>query len=492
MQLSQLLGALPDARVSGPVDVAIGKIVSDSRQVEPGDLFVAIRGGEEADRHEFVPDALARRAGAVVVEEEIDTTPATRVLVGNCRDAAGRLAACFNHHPDRDLLMLGITGTNGKTTSAFLVRHMLEAAGRPSGYIGTLGLQIGAALQPVGNTTPEADQLYAHLRRMVAGGIEAAVLEVSSHALALNRVGDVSFDLAVFTNLSRDHLDFHESEAAYFEAKASLFDRLATGGTAVINADDAVAPALLERAREAAITYGFGAGAGLRAVSADTVDAGTRLTLEFAGSRFEVTTQLTGSFNCYNVMAAVACGLALGLESDAIAAGILGLETVPGRFERVRNGQPYEVIVDYAHTPAALETILATARELTSGRLICVFGCGGDRDRGKRPQMGRIASTLADLVLITSDNPRGERPESIINDIWEGVMDRGWDGRTGVTAEVDRHAAIGAALAAAEAGDFVVVAGKGHESGQEFADRVIPFDDRQVVCEWLVGKGGIL
>ena len=489
MQLSQLLDVLPDAMVTGPVDGAIGKIVSDSRRVEPGDLFVAIRGGAEADRHEFIPDALERRAGAVVVEDEIDTTPATRVLVGDCRDAAARLAARFNHHPDRELLMLGITGTNGKTTSAFLVRHMLEAAGRPSGYIGTLGLQIGASLQRVDNTTPEADQLFAHLRRMVDGGMEAAVLEVSSHALALNRVGDVAFDLAVFTNLSRDHLDFHESEAAYFEAKAGLFDRLATGGTAVINADDPMAPALVERSRAATLTYGFGAGADLRALGAETVDAGTRLTLEFAGSRFEVSTQLTGRFNCYNAMAAVACGLALDLESGAIAGGILGLESVPGRFERVRRGQPYEVIVDYAHTPAALETILATARELTSGRLICVFGCGGDRDRGKRSQMGRIASTLADLVLITSDNPRGERPEKIIDDIWEGVVDRGWDGRTGVTAEVDRQVAIGAALAAAEAGDLVMVAGKGHERGQEFSDRVIPFEDRQVVCEWLAGKG---
>ena len=400
---------MPNARISGSLQVPIGKIVSDSRRVDAGTLFVAIRGGEEVDRHDFVADAVARNVSAVVVEEEIDTGSATRILVDNCRDAAAKLAARFHDHPDRKLVMVGITGTNGKTTTAFLIRHLLQESGRPAGYLGTLGLQLGDQLQVVGNTTPEADQLQEHLHQMVQAGLEAAVLEVSSHALALNRVGDVGFDVGVFTNLSRDHLDFHETEDNYLNAKAKLFEHLAPDGVAVINADDPAATAILERLDGSPLTYGFGAQARLRATAVQAKAFGTELTLECDGTRLQIDTQLTGKFNCYNAMAAVACGLAMGLQAEAIRAGLAGLASVPGRFERIRCGQRFEVIVDYAHTPAALDTVLRTARELTRDRVICVFGCGGDRDRGKRPQMGKVATDLADLTIITSDNPRSER-----------------------------------------------------------------------------------
>ena len=484
MELSQLIAVLPDARVRGSLDVSIGKIVSDSRHAGAGDLFVAIRGGEEVDRHEFVADAVARKVGAVVVEDEINTGDTTRITVENCRVAAAKLAARFHDHPDRKLLMVGITGTNGKTTTAFLVRNLLEAAGKACGYLGTLGLRVGDKLQPVANTTPEAAQLHEHLRSMVEAGNQAAVLEVSSHALALDRVGSVSFDLGLFTNLSRDHLDFHRTLENYLEAKAKLFESLESGGVAVVNKDDPAGAAIAGRVRGRTLTYGFLDGADVRAQRVQTGGTGTVLQLEWQGKRFEIETQLTGKFNCYNVLAAVTCGIALGVESEPIRRGIAALESVPGRFERIRCGQKFEVIVDYAHTPAALDTVLRTARDLTHGRVICLFGCGGDRDRGKRPQMGRVATDLADLSFITSDNPRSERPESIIEDILVGV-----ENRDIVTISVDRRAAMRDAFSVAGADDLVVIAGKGHESGQELADRTIPFDDRQVARDLMREMG---
>jgi len=482
MQLRHLLEDLPVTHVSGPVDVRIGKIECDSRRVAQGDLFIAIRGGQEQDRHRFVPDALARGAGAVVVEESVDCRGATRILVENCRQALAKLAARYYNYPSRELLTVGITGTNGKTTTSFLVRQVLEAAGQPCGYLGTLGCLVENELEKLDNTTPEAAELQRLLRAMVEAGKTAAVLEVSSHGLALERVAGIQFRVAIFTNLSRDHLDFHQTEENYFSAKARLFAELdgAAGGRAIVNIDDPAAPVLLERVEAPVLTYGRRPGAQVRLAEMVPTAVGMRLRVQAPAGEMKVDTRLTGAFNCYNVMAALAAGLALEIGPEAICRGIAVVDNVPGRFEQVVAGQDFQVIVDYAHTPAGLETVLRTARELTRNRLICVFGCGGDRDRGKRPAMGRIAGELAHRVYLTSDNPRSEPPERIIEEIAAGVNPAH---RPRIFP--DRRWAIREALAAAGPGDVVVIAGKGHESEQILADRVVPFDDRQVARQIL-------
>ena len=483
MRLDQLLQVLPEARVCGPVDATIVKVESDSRRIGPGDLFVAIRGGQEQDRHRFVPDALARGARAVVVEEEVDCQQATRVVVKNCRQALAKLAAVYYNYPGHDLTLVGITGTKGKTTTALLMRQVLEAGGEGCGYLGTLGGIIGAELEALSNTTPEATELHRHLRSMVEAGKRAAVLEVSSHGLALERVAGLSFKVAIFTNLARDHLDFHQSQEDYLNAKARLFEDLdpEIGPTGIVNADDPVAPILRERSKAPVLTYGRTSQADVRLLSLESGTQGMRLRLHTPVGSLAVDTALTGGFNGYNAMAAVAGGLALGLDPKAICQGIAALERVPGRFERVLAGQDFQVIVDYAHTPESLEVVLRTARELTCRRLICLFGCGGDRDRGKRPLMGQIAEELADQVFLTSDNPRSEDPGTILAEIAAG-MTRQHDTRV----YVDRHQAIGAALEEAGSGDAVVIAGKGHETVQILADRVVPFDDREVARQALL------
>ena len=383
--------------------------------------------------------------------------------------------------------MVGITGTNGKTTTAFLVRQVLEAAGEGCGYVGTLGGLVRDDLEKISNTTPEAPELYRLLRDMVAAGKRAAVLEVSSHGLALERVAGIRFKAAIFTNLTRDHLDFHRTEQCYFAAKARLFEELdrTWGGKALINIDDPVAPILLERVDVPVLTFGCRPEAQVRLLEANPTDEGTLLHLQTPLGEIEVSSRLTGWFNNFNVLAAVACGLALEIEPEAICRGIAALDNVPGRFERIVAGQPFEVIVDYAHTPSALENVLAAARPLARGRLICVFGCGGDRDSGKRPLMGRIAGELADRSIVTSDNPRTESPEKIIDEIVAGI---GKGGEVRILS--DRREAIQEALSAAVSGDVVVIAGKGHETGQILSDRVVDFDDRRVARQVLASLNG--
>ncbi|MEW6749505.1 MAG: UDP-N-acetylmuramoyl-L-alanyl-D-glutamate--2,6-diaminopimelate ligase [Candidatus Latescibacterota bacterium] len=482
--LRTLLEDVETTRVRGPLDVPIGKVECDSRSVSPGDLFVAVRGGQERDRHQFVPDAVARGAAAVVVEDEADTGSATCVVVPNCRAVACRMAACACGHPSRRLGMLGVTGTNGKTTTALLLRQVLESAGVPCGYVGTLGRIVAGGLEPLCNTTPEAPELQRHLQAMVEADRRAAALEVSSHGLALERVAGIDFRVAVFTNLSRDHLDFHGTEERYFAAKARLFEGLdpARGARAVINADDPAGGALLARTRAPVLTYGWDEGAQVRVLAMHTRAAGMRLDLQTPAGTARVDSALMGRFNACNVAAAVAGALAFGLELPQACAGIGRLERVAGRFERVVAGQDFLVVVDYAHTPGGLETVLETARELTRGRLICVFGCGGDRDRGKRPLMGRVAAALADLVVLTSDNPRGESPSAIIAEIAAGVP-----AGAATHTEPDRRRAIAWALGEARGGDLVLLAGKGHETVQIVGDRRLPFDDTEVARQVLQG-----
>ncbi len=471
------------ARASGRLDELVTAIAYDSRCVVPGSLFVAIRGFRQ-DGNAFVPEALARGATAVVSENPCPPDfPRTWLQVEDARRALAELAAEFYGHPSRALTLIGVTGTNGKTTTTYLIDAVLRAAGARSARLGTITYKIGEDEIPAERTTPEALEIQSFLRRAVEAGCRYAVLEVSSHALELQRVRGCTFTAAVFTNLTPEHLDFHGTMEAYLAAKRKLFD--GTLGTApeiaILNNEDPHAAELRAISRGRVLTYGETSGEVFaRAVTFSSTE--TRLTVGTPLGEMEVQSQLLGRPNVRNILAAVATGLALGLPLETIARGIAACPPVPGRMEVVSGHEcPFLVIVDYAHTEDALRNLLHAARDLqqaisTTGRLLTVFGCGGDRDRSKRAPMGKTAGTLSDLVIVTSDNPRSEDPEAIIAEIETGLQST----RTPYLKIVDRGEAIRMAIALAEPGDIVVIAGKGHETSQVLKDRVIPFDDREV------------
>jgi len=475
-----LLDALPDKEVKGDVPAAVAGLAYDSRKVEPGCLFVAVRG-LRTDGRRFVPEALSRGAAGVVAEPP-DPLPGERrlrVLVPDTREALARLADAYYRSPSGDLLIVGITGTNGKTTTSYLVEALLRADGHATGVIGTIQYRIGETGRPAGQTTPESPELQALLAEMRDAGVTACAMEVSSHALELCRVEGIRFRVGVFTNLTQDHLDFHGSMVRYQAAKARLFAMLPPDGWAILNADDPAHHAMAERTRARVLTYGVGPGAQVRATRWSSALAGVTMTVETPAGRMELTSPLIGGHNVSNLLAATGVGIALGIPPARIGAVLAQVHAVPGRFERVDTGQPFLVVVDYAHTPDALERVLETARKLTPGRLGVVFGCGGDRDRGKRPRMGEIAARLADFTWITSDNPRSEDPESIIRDIVAEARSVSGS-RESFAIVPDRAEAIRRALEWARAGDTVLMAGKGHETYQIIGSAVLPFDDREV------------
>jgi UDP-N-acetylmuramoyl-L-alanyl-D-glutamate--2,6-diaminopimelate ligase len=475
-----LIEALPERRVVGVPPPAVSGLTADSRRVKPGDCFVAVPGFKQ-DARRFVPDAVARGARLVVTEgEPLADVPVAQVVVPSVRRALARLADAFHGHPSGALTLVGITGTNGKTTTSYLVEALLRARGLTTGVIGTIQYVLGTETRTANQTTPEALEIQGMLGEMRARGIGGVAMEVSSHALALSRVDGLDFDVALFTNLTRDHLDFHGTFEDYRRAKRRLFELLAAspkpGRTAVVNADDAAGAAMVAGLDIPVLPFGLGPAARVRAVEHASDLDGIRMTVDTPAGRLTLCSPLIGEHNVMNLLGAVAAGLALGLAPDAIATALAGVGTVPGRFERVQAGQPFLVVVDYAHTPDALERVLLTARKITRGRLGVVFGCGGDRDRTKRPIMGEIAARLADRAWVTSDNPRSERPAAIIDEIVAGMT-----GATGRYAtEPDRRQAIGAALDWARAGDTVVIAGKGHETYQIIGADVLDFDDRAV------------
>lgn len=489
MRLDRLLEGVEVLDLEGDPGTEVRGLAWDSRRVAPGEAFFAIPG-LLTDGHHYLSEALSRGAGALVVERPVAASGVPVVRVVDSRRALALAAANFHHHPSRKLRVIGVTGTKGKTTTTFLLRALLQAAGVPTGLVGTVVNVVGGREYPVERTTPEAPELQALLAAMLAAGDRAVVMEVSSHALALSRVVGCEFDTAVFTNLGRDHLDFHGSLEAYLEAKLALFAGLgspdfppAKAGrkTAVINADDPAAARFLEAARVAAFTYGLGERAMVRAEQLSLGPEGSEFLL-CAGYRGEpaelalpLHLGLPGRFNVYNALAAITAAMAEGVH-PAAAAEPLRYTTIPGRLERVDEGQPFTVLVDYAHTPESLENVLRTARECSRGRLITVFGCGGDRDRGKRPLMGRVAAALADLIVVTSDNPRSEDPRAIIDEILAGC---GGPDPARIWVVPERAEAIRRALAAAREGDTVVLAGKGHETYQVIGDRKLPFDDRE-------------
>ncbi|MEA2421104.1 MAG: UDP-N-acetylmuramoyl-L-alanyl-D-glutamate--2,6-diaminopimelate ligase [Thermoleophilaceae bacterium] len=459
----------------GAPEVEISGLAYDNRSVTPGTLFFCVPGFK-LDGHDFAPDAVERGAAALVTQRPLNLG-VPEVQVDDVRAAMAEAAARFHGDPTRTLRVVGITGTNGKTTTAFLVRSILEQAGHRTGLLGTVASIVGGREEPVERTTPEAIDLQATLARMLREGDTACVMEVSSHALDLHRVDGIHFAARVFTNLTQDHLDFHPTMEDYFAAKRMLFER--PGGPSIVNADDEYGRRL-EREIPAALTFGIERAADYHAADVSFDTAGSAFTLRAPdGTELPIHTRLPGLFNVSNALAAIAATHSIGIPLSDSAQALATAERVPGRFEPVDEGQEFAVLVDYAHTPDSLENVLRAAREITRGRLHVVFGAGGDRDQGKRPLMGRVASELADRAIVTSDNPRSEDPGSIVDQVFAG---------TGGAAEreVDRRRAIALAVEGAEPGDVVVIAGKGHEQGQEFeCGRKQPFDDVTVAREAL-------
>jgi UDP-N-acetylmuramoyl-L-alanyl-D-glutamate--2,6-diaminopimelate ligase len=471
MDLELLIDALAPVEVVGPAPADVADLAYDASQATAGSLYFCIPGSR-ADGHDFAPQAVGNGAVALVAERPLDL-PVPQLVVESARAAMPIAADTFFGRPTDQLQIAGVTGTNGKTTTAFLLYAILAAAGRRPGLLGTIESRVGGERRPAIRTTPEAIDLQRSFREMLDAGDRSAAVEATSHGSELGRLDRVRFSALVFTNLTQDHLDFHGTLERYFDAKRRLFTE--TRPPAAVNIGDEHGRRLADelRGRNELLTFGLADDAELRANDLELGPRGAR----FRAGGIELETRLRGRFNVENVLGAVAAARLLGIDDDAIAYGVRELRGVPGRFEAVDEGQPFAVLVDYAHTPDSLENVLRTARDLAQNRVICVFGCGGDRDRGKRPLMGRIATELADLAIVTSDNPRSEDPGAIIDEILEGAGD----------AEVaaDRREAIARAVAAADDGDVVVIAGKGHEQGQQFADGTIPFDDREVAREAL-------
>jgi UDP-N-acetylmuramoyl-L-alanyl-D-glutamate--2,6-diaminopimelate ligase len=492
MKLGTLLAAAScggRARIVGDADVEVTGLAYDSRKAGPGTLFFCVVG-EKRDGHEFAAQVVEAGAAALVVEREL-AVAVPQVVVPSARAAMAPFAAAFQGDPTAELKVVGVTGTNGKTTTAYLVREILEAAGIQTGLMGTVKQVVGGEEEPVERTTPEGIDLQETFRRMLGRGDEACAMEVSSHAMVLHRADAIHFDVAVFTNLTQDHLDFHADMEDYFAAKRLLFE--ADPGVRIVNVDDPYGRRLAEEFE--CLTFSAeGAEGDYRAtdVAFDAIGATFtvlmgRKPLYISGFRpinmeVRVRTGMPGHFNVANALGAFAAATALGVDAETAAAGLAGAARVPGRFEPIDEGQGFAVLVDYAHTPDSMENVLRAARRLTPGRLISVFGAGGDRDKAKRPLMGRAGGTLSDLAVVTSDNPRSEDPEAIVAEVAAGAR----EGEAELVVEVDRHAAIALALGRAEPGDTVVIAGKGHEQGQEFeGGRKVPFDDREVAREEL-------
>ena len=462
MDLERLITALGPLEVRGGAPTDITDLTYDARSVEAGALFFCVPGAR-ADGHDFAPDAVERGAAALVVERPLELR-VPQLVVESSRDAMAVVADEFFERPTEELLLAGVTGTNGKTTSTFLLYSIFQAARMSPGLIGTIESRVGGEARPAVRTTPEAIDLQRTFRAILDAGDRSCSMEATSHGSELGRLERVRFKALAFTNLSQDHLDFHESMERYFEAKRRLFTDHEPAPAAAVNVGDEWGRRLAEELRRLdrapLLTYGV------------TPDAELKTHPALERSR------LVGSFNVENVLAAAAVSRLLGVPDDAVVEGVSALSGVPGRFEAIDEGQPFTVIVDYSHKPGALEAVLQTARQLTGGRLICVFGAGGDRDRGKRPMMGRAASELADVAIVTSDNPRSEDPLAIIDEILKGVVGP-------AEVEPDRRAAIAKSVAEADAGDVVVIAGRGAEQYQDVGDRRLPFDDREVAREAL-------
>lgn len=481
MRLRHLLKPLLTYDIHGSADPDITNMTTDSRRVTDGSLFVAI-SGFTVDGHEFAQQAITRGARALLVERLLPQCDVPQIVVKNTRHVSAVIADILFAHPSRRLRTIGVTGTNGKTTVTHIIRHLLECSAHPTGLMGTVGAKFGDTTVELPNTTPEVVEVHGLLREMVNAQCSHAVMEVSSHALVEGRVAGVEFDIGVFTNLTQDHLDFHGDMDRYAAAKSLLFARLGNGygdsredtAYAVLNADDPYAPVMAGATVVPCLTYGFSATADVRATDVVLTSDGARMNVDTKVGLLPIQTQLIGRFNVSNALAAVAVGLIEGIPPEDIAHALSTYSGVPGRCERVNVGQPFGVFVDYAHTPDGLANVLSSVREFVTGRLIAVVGCGGDRDKTKRPIMAQTATSLADIAILTSDNPRTEDPEAILDD-----MERGLDPGQLFLRQVDRRAAIREAVRLARPEDVIVIAGKGHEDYQIIGREKIHFDDRE-------------
>jgi UDP-N-acetylmuramoyl-L-alanyl-D-glutamate--2,6-diaminopimelate ligase len=478
MKLRELFGNVPGVEVSLNGDPEIRGLAYSSRQVEPGFLFAAVRG-EKADGVEFIGEALGRGAAAVLAEKSRPQDwKAGWVKALDAREALALAAANFYGHPSMKLKVVGITGTKGKTTVTYLLESILLKAGCLPGVIGTVNYRWAGKVSSAARTTPEAPDMERMLSQMLADGVTHALIEVSSHGLDLKRVWGIHFDIAAFTNLSAEHLDYHESMEDYFEAKKKLFFLNAKKRTAIVNLDDPWGKRLMAELPLKTISFGFEPAAIVRASNYRLTESGVKAEVDYPGGQIRVCSALMGRHNVYNILAAVAAALALNIPAPVIKDGISALKGIPGRLEKVENALGFQVYVDYAHTDQAMRSLLETVRELKPRRILLVFGAGGDRDKSKRPRMGEVAAALADVTFLTSDNPRSEDPLAIITDIEKGlVQGKAKDYRL----VPDRREAIARALAEAGRGDCVLVVGKGHENYQTFKDRTVPFDDGEVI-----------
>jgi len=481
MRLNELLQGIDAQSITGDLTAGVSGVQYDSRAVEPGAVFVAIRG-EQADGNTFIPQALDRGAVAIVSENPPSESPSW-IQVASDRRALASLAAGFYRRPTTRLKLAGITGTNGKTTTAYLVESILRSMAIPTAMLGTIDYRFPGYQATAERTTPEAPDLERFFSKAVEGGCRSAVMEVSSHAIAMRRVDELEFDVVAFTNLSSEHLDFHHGMREYFEAKKRLFTGLSGSPpeTAVLNRDDLYFDELAGSGNSRILSFGVGANADIHPIDYEFERSGIEMDLETPSGKISLKSALQGRPNLYNIAAAVGIGLAMDCPPDSIANGVRALDGVPGRFENIDCGQDFRLIVDYAHTDDALAQILDAAREITSGRVIVVFGAGGDRDRSKRFRMGEVAGRGSDMAIVTSDNPRTEDPLEIIAMI-TGGLERA---RGDYESVPDRRRAIARAIEVAEPGDTVVVAGKGHETVQVVGGRILPFDDRDVVRELL-------
>ncbi|TYO96089.1 UDP-N-acetylmuramoylalanyl-D-glutamate--2,6-diaminopimelate ligase [Geothermobacter ehrlichii] len=496
MKLSELTAGIEGLRIDGNPEVEVGGICYDSRRVKPGDLFCALRGAV-TDGHRFIDQAVEAGAGAVLREDGEPTAGVTTLQTENGRAVMAALAARFYGHPTAGMKVVGITGTNGKTTVSYLLESLLNEADEHVAVIGTVAYRFGSRLLPAPNTTPEAVDLQRLAAEFREQGCTALVMEVSSHALAQQRVVGVAFDVGVFTNLTPEHLDYHREMESYFAAKRLLFAPEGGAARAVINIDDPWGVRLAKE-RPDAVTCGFDAAARVRIVDAELGMEGIRAKLATPAGELSIRSPLLGRFNLANLVCAAGVGVALGMDTERIERGLAALQRVPGRLESVENRLGARILVDYAHTGDALEKALETLRDLRPRRLLTVFGCGGDRDRGKRPQMGEVAARLSDLVIVTSDNPRSEDPQRIIADILPGLerteakrlatAELPEAGTTGYLVIADRRRAIETAVALTGRGDILLVAGKGHEDYQIIGARKIHFDDREEIRRALDGR----
>lgn len=491
--LAELAALVPDSYIIGDGSLEIASIQHDSRKVTQGTLFACMVGAH-VDGHTFIPQAREKGAVAIITANEDADMPAgvAVLVVKNLSEALQTIVPYFYDYPARKMRVIGITGTNGKTSISYMTRAMLRKMGFRVGLIGTIQIMIEDEVLPIHNTTPDVVELQGTLNNMAEKGMDYVVMEVSSHALDQNRVAGMEFDTVVFTNLTQDHLDYHKTMENYMLAKAKLFDMVGdtanvkNGKCAVVNIDDNAGEVMLDHAKCRQITYAINNAASLKAENIEVLASGAKFDIKIGNTVLPLDLKITGIFNIYNAMAAVGAALAEGIPAPIIKAALDEFESVPGRFELVRGGQDFTVIVDYAHTPDGLENILHTARQIAKKRIITVFGCGGDRDRTKRPIMGRIAAELSDVIIATSDNPRTEDPQFILNQVVEGVREKAGDKQH--EDIIDRREAIFRAVELAEKDDIVVIAGKGHENYQILKDKTIHFDDKEVAMEAIQNK----